>query len=426
MADETKISTEMSSDNKKVDITHKRKRVKRIKIAIIITILFLFLLPTILCIILGIQLGKLQRQVDKLSSTYSINTEEKSRKNIGGKYAYASTDESVVEIIESIDKGQDDTSHVLTEHQDDIEDIDDDNTDSPGDSITEEDLDIQDETDTPKETDTPEETDAQGEADIQDGTDIQEGSGVDEAIDLVDDTESGISGSINKDSTYDSNEQTIDQDGIYHNKKVYLTFDDGPTKHTDEILDILADYDIKATFFVIGHNDEVSKERYKRIVNDGHVLGIHSYSHKYKDIYKSLENFDKDFTKLWNLLYDTTGYTPTLYRFPGGSLGFLNNDKMKDYVNFLNEKGMTYYDWNVVNGDAEGINYTEEQMIDNVLNGVARKKTSIVLMHDGDGKSKTVATLPDILDALISGGAEVLPMDDTTPLIQQIKASSLK
>ena len=59
----------------------------------------------------------------------------------------------------------------------------------------------------------------------------------------------------------------------------------------------------------------MSKERYRRIVNDGHVLAMHAYKHQYKKIYKSLEDFDKDFTKLWNLLYDTTGYIPTIYRF---------------------------------------------------------------------------------------------------------------
>ena len=389
MADETKISSE-GSDGKKVDVTHKRKRVKRIKTAIIITIIFLFLLPTILCIVLGIQLSNLQRQVDNLLSTYSSNTDEKELKSLSGKYAYASADENLI----------DDTDNTL--------DLTDDIIDNPDDNIIEE------------------ASDTEEVPDIDEETDVEEEPNIEEEPEIVYQSEFRLPGKINQESTYDTTEDTRNPDGIYYDKKVYLTFDDGPTMHTDDILDILAQYNVKATFFVIGHEDDVSKERYKRIVNEGHVLAIHSYSHKYQDIYKSIENFDKDFTKLWNLLYDTTGYTPTLYRFPGGSLGFLGRSKMKEYVRYLDEKGMTYYDWNVVNGDAEGKNYTEEQMIDNVLNGVARKKTSIVLMHDGEGKHKTVATLPDILDALISGGAEVLPMDETVPLIQQIKASSLK
>ncbi|TAH72802.1 MAG: polysaccharide deacetylase, partial [Anaerolineaceae bacterium] len=245
---------------------------------------------------------------------------------------------------------------------------------------------------------------------------IIDNPGITEDFDIIDDFD------INEINPQDSR----DPNGIYYNKKVYLTFDDGPTKNTDLILDILADYNIKATFFVIGQNDDISKERYKRIVDEGHTLGMHSYSHKYNELYKSIEDFDKDFTKLWKLLYDTTGYTATLYRFPGGSLNFTKKSKIEQFSNYLSDKGMTYYDWNVVNGDGEGINYSEEQMIENVLSGVARKKTSIVLMHDGQGKSKTVATLPKILDALISGGAEVLPMDETVPLIQQIKATSVK
>jgi peptidoglycan/xylan/chitin deacetylase (PgdA/CDA1 family) len=170
----------------------------------------------------------------------------------------------------------------------------------------------------------------------------------------------------------------------------------------------------------------VSKERYRRIVNDGHVLAMHAYKHQYKKIYKSLEDFDKDFTKLSKLLYDTTGYKPNLYRFPGGSYNKVSKVKIEDLIHYLNEKEMIYYDWNVLNGDATGIDYTKEQMIDNVLNGVAVKKTSIVLMHDDKNKSKTADMLPELLDALISGGAKVLPMDDTVPLIQQVKVNSVK
>jgi len=221
-------------------------------------------------------------------------------------------------------------------------------------------------------------------------------------------------------------ETSKDTQGIYHEKKVYLTFDDGPSKNTDKILDILADYNVKATFFVIGSTDEENLKRYKRIVDEGHTLGMHSYSHNYKEIYNSLEDFDKDFTKLWKLLYDTTGYMPSLYRFPGGSLNQVSKQDIREFIRYLNKKGITYYDWNVVNGDAEGKDYTEEQMIENVLTGVAKKEVSIVLMHDGTGKDKTVATLPKILDALISGGAQVLPLDENVPLIQQVKASSVK
>ena len=85
-----------------------------------------------------------------------------------------------------------------------------------------------------------------------------------------------------------------------------LTFDDGPSSNTAAILDTLAQYNVKATFFVVGKEDEESQEMYKRIVNEGHTLGMHSYSHKYSVIYDSLENFEDDFTKIQNYLYDIT------------------------------------------------------------------------------------------------------------------------
>ncbi|NLJ97368.1 MAG: polysaccharide deacetylase, partial [Clostridiales bacterium] len=240
----------------------------------------------------------------------------------------------------------------------------------------------------------------------------------------INDTDSDNDG--NKLNLIDDIDDEDNKDLIYYGKKVYLTFDDGPSYITDDVLDILAEYNVKATFFVVGHTDKKSKERYMRIVDEGHTLGIHSYSHKYSEIYKSVEDFDKDFTKLWQLLYDTTGYTPTIYRFPGGSLNQVNSYGMEEFIRYLNDKNIIYYDWNVVNGDAAGVEYTEEQMVDNVLNGVKRKKTSIVLMHDGGGKEKTAATLPALLEALISGGAEILPIDDTVPPIQQIKAKSVE
>ena len=503
LADETKIGTEAGTDSKKTDAAQKRMRVKRIKTAIIITMIFLFLLPTVLCIIFGIQLNRLQRQVDTFFSTYSDNTDDKDRKSISGKYAYASTDENVVKGLDKLDKNQDDSAHIPLNNIDERDNpVDGGNIDYNSDpeeavnkidagvvtgnpsnkpdgsinqdvSVIEEesDIDIVDASDIEEETD----IDIVGASDIEEGLDIDNASDIQEGIDIgegidstkasdsteateapdstkateapdtteasdtkvttdiVSDTQIRIPWKIYREKTQASSQESKDTsteryrdpNGIYYDKKVYLTFDDGPTKHTDKILDILAEYNIKATFFVVGREDDLSKERYKRILKEGHVLAIHSYSHKYSYIYKSLENFDKDFTKLWNLLYDTTGYTPSLYRFPGGSLGMLSKSKMKEYVKYLNEKGMTYFDWNVVNGDAEGIDYTEKQMINNVLNGVAQKKTSIVLMHDGEGKDKTVATLPKILDALVSGGAELLPLDETAPLIQQIKASSL-
>jgi peptidoglycan/xylan/chitin deacetylase (PgdA/CDA1 family) len=209
-------------------------------------------------------------------------------------------------------------------------------------------------------------------------------------------------------------------------KEVYLTFDDGPSKFTDDILDILNEYNVKATFFVIGKTDKQSKKMYKRIVAEGHTLGMHSYSHNYKTIYNSLEDFEKDFTKLQNLLYDTTGYFPNLYRFPGGSSNSVSNMDISVFIKYLCEKSVIYYDWNVDNGDATGKSYSPEELCDNVLSGIKAHDRSIVLMHDTDSKENTVKSLKLILDNLTTQDIEILPLQDNVTPIQQVKVSSIE
>jgi peptidoglycan/xylan/chitin deacetylase (PgdA/CDA1 family) len=214
--------------------------------------------------------------------------------------------------------------------------------------------------------------------------------------------------------------------GQYENKKIYLTFDDGPSVYTDDILDILKEYDVKATFFVVGKTDDYSKRMYQRIVEEGHTLGMHSYSHVYSKIYNSVEDFEKDFTKLSKLLYDTTGYKPTIFRFPGGSDNMVNKHGMEDFIRFLNKNDIVYYDWNVLNGDATGTEYTKDQLIDNVLNGVNAWENSIVLMHDSQTKRATVDSLPGLLTLLESEGAKMLPIDKEVTPVQMIKADTIK
>ena len=86
-------------------------------------------------------------------------------------------------------------------------------------------------------------------------------------------------------------------------KTVYLTFDDSPGPNTEKILDILKKNDVKATFFVTGKTDDFSKKMYKRIVDEGHTLGMHSYSHVYDEIYASEKAFTQDFEKLYEYLH---------------------------------------------------------------------------------------------------------------------------
>ncbi|MFV0344015.1 MAG: polysaccharide deacetylase family protein [Anaerocolumna sp.] len=212
-------------------------------------------------------------------------------------------------------------------------------------------------------------------------------------------------------------------DNLIADKKVYLTFDDGPSSYTDEILDILNEYNVKATFFVIGKTDEESVRLYKRIVEEGHTLGMHSFSHDYKYIYNSLEDFEKDFTKLRDLLYDTTGYFPTIFRFPGGSANGVSREDISVFIEYLNKESVVYYDWNVVNGDATGEPLTAKESYNNVLDGVKTHNRSIVLMHDTDKKESTIESLENILKTLLENNAKVLPLNDDVIPIQQVSNS---
>lgn len=182
--------------------------------------------------------------------------------------------------------------------------------------------------------------------------------------------------------------------------KVYLTFDDGPSDNTSAILDTLAKYNVKATFFVVGKTDDQSKEMYQRIVNEGHTLGMHSYSHKYSVVYDSLDAFETDFNQLQSYLYDITGQECRLYRFPGGSSNQVSNTDMSEFIRFLNEEGVTYFDWNVSSGDATSQAYTADELLNNVLTDVPKYKTSVVLMHDSNTKSTTVEALGPMIEAL--------------------------
>ncbi len=203
--------------------------------------------------------------------------------------------------------------------------------------------------------------------------------------------------------------------------KVYLTFDDGPSANTDQILDILDEYGVKATFFVVGK--EGYNDQYRRIVEEGHTLGMHSYSHVYHDIYESVEAYGQDLEKLHTYLYELTGVDSRIVRLPGGSSNTVSKDKIQDIIAYLGQQGMTYYDWNVSSGDAASGYVSAQQIADNVLNHVSEHHTSIVLMHDASGKNTTVEALPIILEKILeSDNMVLLPITEDTVPIQHVQA----
>lgn len=203
--------------------------------------------------------------------------------------------------------------------------------------------------------------------------------------------------------------------------KVYLTFDDGPSIYTSEILDILAENDIKATFFVVGKEDERSQEMIRRIVEEGHTLGMHSYSHKYSELYASVESFEDDFTRQRTYLEELTGETCRFYRFPGGSSNTVSKVSMREFADFLDSQDMVFYDWNISSGDGGRRLLDVDTLVKNCTSDLEQMSTAVVLMHDSAEKRTTVDALPQIIEKVRAmEDMVILPITEDTNPIQHI------
>lgn len=194
-------------------------------------------------------------------------------------------------------------------------------------------------------------------------------------------------------------------------KQVYLTFDDGPSsKVTNEILDILKEEDVKATFFIIGKNAEIYPDVLKRAYDEGHSIGIHTYSHDYKAIYSSPEALGEDINRCLATIRSIVGedFDTNLYRFPGGS--WRNNKEA--YVDKVESMGYVYFDWNVLNGDAETGRPSEEYVLKRFNETKRGYNVILSLMHDTDAKTTTASTLPRIIRDLKEDGYEFRTLGD--------------
>ena len=204
-------------------------------------------------------------------------------------------------------------------------------------------------------------------------------------------------------------------------RKVYLTFDDGPSSNTNRILDILAEYDVKATFFVVGKEEEGYQALYKRIVDEGHTLAMHSYSHKYNEIYQSLESYSADLSKLQEFLYDTTGVWCRYCRFPGGSSNTVSRVDMHELIAYLDEQDMSYFDWNISSGDAMNSSISPDEIIRNCTAKLKNYDEAIILMHDASEKNSTVRALPKLIETIQAmEDTKILPITDDTERIHHI------
>ena len=198
---------------------------------------------------------------------------------------------------------------------------------------------------------------------------------------------------------------------IYHSetKRAFLTFDDGPSQNTNDILNILKDNNIKATFFVLGSQVEVFPETTNRIYNEGHFIANHGYSHKYSSIYQSPEQILNEYNQCNQIVANTIGvpeYNSHLFRFPGGSVGGKYAQIKSQAIPLLEQNNILYVDWNSLTGDSEKVNPTEEYLMENLQRTSQGKNSVVLLMHDSQSKRITIDFLPKVIEYLKQQGYE--------------------
>lgn len=211
------------------------------------------------------------------------------------------------------------------------------------------------------------------------------------------------------DSALIENKEIVIED---KNKRVvYLTFDDGPSKNTYKVLEILDKYDIKATFFVIGAN--ITQE-YEALIKDmeqrGHIIGIHTFSHKYNYIYSDVNSYIEDFNKAYFQLERIMETPPAIYRFPGGSCNCYVGGLKKEIIERLKTRGFSYFDWTISGEDSVG-KPTVEGIIKNVLEDIDDFDNPIVLLHDSSINENTVDALESIILGIKERGYEFGVLD---------------
>ena len=210
--------------------------------------------------------------------------------------------------------------------------------------------------------------------------------------------------------------ETLKAGGSY----VALTFDDGPSANTAAVLDMLKKYNVKGTFFILNY-DEDQIPVLKRIVNEGHTLAIHSYSHTYSSIYTSTDAYMQGVYKLQDKIFQDTGYTATILRFPGGSSNTVSKNYCTGVMTALAKRveaeGYAYFDWNVDSGDADGYCVAKDTIVKNVANGLKQGRVNVVLMHDASPKTTTPEALDEIISAAQAKGYTFIPLSGSVPAV---------
>lgn len=214
---------------------------------------------------------------------------------------------------------------------------------------------------------------------------------------------------IEKEETGFNKDQIKAINKIYNSdtKRAFLTFDDGPSYQvTTEILDILKEENIKATFFVLGTMVKSNPEVLRREHEEGHYIANHGYSHVYSKVYKNknsvLEEYKKCEKEIKKALNDEN-YSSNLFRFPGGSVGGPYDDVKKQAIKEFEKQNIAYLDWNALTFDADGAE-TKEEIMNNLKDTVEGKDSVVILMHDAPNKDLTAETLKSVIKYLKDEG----------------------
>lgn len=209
-------------------------------------------------------------------------------------------------------------------------------------------------------------------------------------------------------------ESIISENGIRKTLKedekvVFMTFDDGPSELTPEFLKVLNSYGVNATFFVTLQPQ--FEDTYKKIIDEGNAIQIHTATHEYNDIYASVDNYMADFNKAYDYVSSVIGKKPTYFRFPGGSTNSYGKSIVRDIARTMKDKGFEFVDWNVSVGDGSA-SATKDSIIQKIMAESEGKQHIVMLAHDSGTKKETLAALPQLIEYYKNNGYDFRTIED--------------